>query len=164
MKKILTLTLCFILAGCLVLAACGNAGEKVEEVTEDIEAVAEDVGSAAEEAADEAVDYAQQLLDEGKDKFDEAKTAVEDEGEYVLSILAQDGNKIVYEFTIVKDELEVTAAEAEDKINNAASEFEVTLQNLADKGAEEAQIIVKYLDKEGKEIVSKIFHNEPAAS
>lgn len=136
MKKVLAIVISCSLAACFLLSACGNSG-----------------GGAADGGE---TNFAQELLDEVKDKLEEAKAEVEKEGTLLLNVLAEDKDTIVYEYKVAKEDIEVDVEQAKANIEAMKDSIMTIVEELEKKGSEDAKVVFRFLDKEGKEIYSEI--------
>lgn len=154
MKKYVVVLTALGLLLCMVLAGCSSAESKVESEVEDavsnveskVEDVAADVRAEVAAFVEAAKGEADKLL---QDLLMEEKATVE--------VIHHDERVVRYEFTILEEDAETELAAIETKMGAMEDAFMGKLAELREKGVEEAQIIVSFLDKEGTEIYSKVF-------
>ena len=132
--KIAIVAICVLLL-VSTLFACNKANEVVSDV---------------EKMLNEAVQDIQKEAKEIEDKFEVS-------GKAALEILHKDEKQLVYQFQAVEKDVELDTKKAEAKVTEYASAFETKLQELKDKGVKDAEVVVQFLDKEGKEIYAKVF-------
>lgn len=92
-----------------------------------------------------------------KEEASEIEADLELKGKAALEVFHEGEKTIVYEFKEVESGALDEAKVIEGKIGDAESVFTDRLAQLKEKGVEGAKIVVKFVDKEGKEVYNKIF-------
>ena len=111
--------------------------------------------------ASEVVSNVEIMLNEAVQEIQEEAKEVEEKfelsGKAALEVLYKDKKQLVYKFQAVENDVALDAKKVEEKVNEYAFEVEVKLQGLKNKGIKNAKIVVIFLDKEGKEIYTRVF-------
>lgn len=135
MKKIAVLLAVCLAVSC-IFVGCTPKEKKIEN----------EVESAIETAVDAVKAEAEKIISD-----------IDAEGKYVLEAIKEDEKTLKYEFTVAEEGVEADVAEIEEKVANLEDEVGQRLTALKDAGVKDAQILVRFIDKEGKELYSKIF-------
>lgn len=128
MKKVLAIVFSCSLLACFMLTACNN---KVDNPAEAI-------------------------LQEAEAELKEAKEAVGADGTLLLNVLAEDKDTIIYEYKVARDDVEIDVDQAKANIQSMAAGLKTIVEELETKGAEDAKIVIRFLDKDGGEIYSEV--------
>lgn len=128
MKKVLAIVFSCSLLACFMLTACNN---KVDNPAEAI-------------------------LQDAEAELKEAKEAVEADGTLLLNVLAEDKDTIIYEYKVARDDVEIDVDQAKANIQSMAAGLKTIVEELETKGAEDAKIVIRFLDKDGGEIYSEV--------
>lgn len=131
MKKFLTILLaCFMLG--VGLVGCGQTGEEVKSAFS---------GAVAEFQKDVKA----------------IEETIEMDGKAALEILEEGEKTVKYKFTVAEEAVATEVSELEKKAVSMEEQIMSHLKALEDKGVAEAEAVVQFVDKEGKELYSKIF-------
>lgn len=160
MKKVWTVLLGTSLLACLLLTACGGDSSSASTGASSAgssSAPAASSSSAASSEDNSDKNFAQELLDEAKSELEDAKAQVDAKGDFVMEVLARDKNTIVYRYQLASDEIQMDVAAQEKLLESQADNFMAGVEELAQRGATDAKIIIEYVDTEGKELLSKTY-------
>lgn len=128
MKKLLTVLFSLSMVACILLTGCGKSDNP-----------------------------AQAMIDKEKEALEQLKEEVEAEGLFIMDVIARDKDTLVYTYKLAIDDIEMDVALIESELEKQADLFMQTVEELEKKGAEEAKVVIEYLDSAGEEIHTKIF-------
>lgn len=155
MKRIMTTLLALCMLGGFTLAGCSST-TKDELKTAGQDAV-EDVKNEAGKLGEEAKAGITEFINDVKADTESIVETLELKGKATLDVVHEDEKKVVYKFTEAEDAAALEAKDVEAKVKTAESHFAEKLTELKNKGVADAEIVVQYFDKEGKELYSKVF-------
>ncbi|MDL2225414.1 DUF4854 domain-containing protein [Eubacteriales bacterium OttesenSCG-928-M02] len=140
MKKTVAFLLALSLLCCFALVGCSDA------VKDDVKKVEDALKGAIEDIQKDADNLVEDMKLKGK---------------ATLEVLKEDEKNIKYKFTVLEEnaeeDMETSLAALGQKTDALGEDMNKKLTELEEKGVKDAQIVVQYVDKEGKELYSKIF-------
>ena len=171
MKKLLALIACLML--CLSLAACGNdqtsskaddgdTAKTTESAKDEDTTTAPDTADTTEGSTEDTTGSAGSMTMEAfiasiQSQIDEMASSMEGAG-LKLNVTAR-GNSLVYsyQYTIDVGDTSLVKGALEQSMDGMASMFESVLSTMKLAVPDAQSIILEFLDKDGKTIVSKEF-------
>lgn len=149
MKKLgIALTVCLLAS--FFLVGCSNTNEMVEEQKETVE-------QKMDEMADKGKAAVNQIVDEVKSGAQRLEEDLQIKGKATLEAVEENGNTLKYKFVAAKDSAAMETKEIEEKVAKMDGEIKQRLTDLKNKGVENAKVVVEFVDKEGKQLYSKVF-------
>lgn len=149
MKKF-SILLAMAVAVCFVFAGCSKTKEEAGEMKDNVEEKVTDMGT-------QAKNFFTDIRDDINNNAKKIEENLKLGGKATLEAIDEEADTLKYRFTVAGEELSMETKEMEAKAEELADEARTRLQQMKDKGVENAKVVVQFVDREGKELYSRVF-------